>query len=133
VPSQHAIQTALGGYQSINDLILPTGRLGKQRDLAWQLLNEIPGVSCVKPKGALYLFVKLDPAIYPINDDEQFVLELLREEKLLVVQGTAFNWVKPDHFRFVFLPNLESLEDAIGRIAHFLEKRRKQKKAAAGG
>src|SRR3546814_1474864 len=99
VPSQHAIQTALGGYQSINDLTLPTGRLCKQRDLACKLLNDIPGVSCVKPQAALYLFVKLDPEVYPLADDEQFALELLREEKLLIVQGTAFNWVKPDHFR----------------------------------
>lgn len=126
VPAQHAIQTALGGYQSIDDLVLPTGRLGKQRDLAWKLLNDIPGVSCVKPQGALYLFVKLDPEVYPIEDDEQFVLELLREEKILVVQGTAFNWIKPDHFRFVFLQNQEALEDAIGRIARFLARRRKQ-------
>lgn len=126
VPSQSAIQTALGGYQSINDLVLPNGRLCKQRDLAWKLLSEIPGVSCVKPKGALYLFVKLDPDIYPISDDEQFALELLREERLLIVQGTAFNWPKPDHFRFVFLPNQEALEDAIGRIARFLARRRKK-------
>ncbi len=127
VPSQHAIQTALGGYQSIDDLVLPTGRLGKQRDLAWQLLNEIPGVSCVKPKSALYLFPRLDPEMYPIEDDEAFVLDLLRQEKVLVVQGTAFNWPKPDHFRIVFLPNPDDLRESIGRIGRYLERMRKKK------
>ncbi|MFN3714243.1 MAG: pyridoxal phosphate-dependent aminotransferase [Alcanivoracaceae bacterium] len=126
VPAQHAIQTALGGYQSIDDLVLPTGRLGKQRDLAWELLNEIPGVSCVKPKSALYLFPRLDPAIYPIEDDEAFALDLLRQEKVLVVQGTAFNWPKPDHFRIVFLPNADDLRESIGRIARYLERMRKK-------
>jgi alanine-synthesizing transaminase len=126
VPSQHAIQTALGGYQSIDDLILPTGRLGKQRELAWRLLNEIPGVSCVKPKSALYLFPRLDPDMYPIEDDEAFALDLLRQEKVLVVQGTAFNWPKPDHFRIVFLPNEDDLREAIGRIARYLERIRKK-------
>jgi len=95
VPSQHAIQTALGGYQSINDLILPGGRLLEQRDAAWEMLNDIPGVSCTKPKGALYLFPKLDPKIYPIHNDEKMVLDLLLQEKILVVQGTAFNWPWP--------------------------------------
>ena len=127
VPSQHAIQTALGGYQSIDDLVLPTGRLGKQRDLAWQLLNEIPGVSCVKPKSALYLFPRLDPEMYPIEDDEAFALDLLRQEKVLVVQGTAFNWPKPDHFRIVFLPNPDDLRESIGRISRYLERMRKKK------
>ena len=127
VPAQHAIQTALGGYQSIEDLVLPTGRLGKQRDLAWQLLNEIPGVSCVKPKSALYLFPRLDPQMYPIEDDEAFALDLLRQEKVLVVQGTAFNWPKPDHFRIVFLPNPDDLRESIGRIGRYLERMRKKK------
>ncbi len=127
VPAQHAIQTALGGYQSIDDLVLPTGRLGKQRDLAWQLLNEIPGVSCVKPKSALYLFPRLDPEMYPIEDDEAFALDLLRQEKVLVVQGTAFNWPKPDHFRIVFLPNPDDLREAISRIGRYLERMRKKK------
>ena len=121
VPAQHAIQTALGGYQSIKDLVLPTGRLGKQRDLAWKLLTDIPGVDCYKPLSALYLFPRLDPKIYPIKNDEQFVLDLLEQEKVLVVQGTAFNWASSDHFRIVFLPHEDELKTAIGRIAHFLE------------
>ena len=121
VPSQHAIQTALGGYQSINDLILPGGRLLEQRDAAWEMLNDIPGVSCTKPKGALYLFPKLDPKIYPIHNDEKMVLDLLLQEKILVVQGTAFNWPWPDHFRIVSLPRKDDLEMAIGRIANFLK------------
>ena len=105
VPGQMAIQTALGGYQSINDLVGPNGRLTRQRDLAWKMLTDIPGVTCVKPKGALYLFPKLDPVMYPIKDDEQFMLELLKEEKILLVQGSGFNWPHPDHFRVVFLPH----------------------------
>jgi alanine-synthesizing transaminase len=121
VPAQHAVQTALGGHQSIQDLVLPGGRLLEQRDLAWRLLNEIPGVSCVKPKGALYVFPRLDPAHYPIEDDERFVLDLLRAERMLVVQGTGFNWPRTDHLRIVTLPPVEMLEDAIGRLAHFLE------------
>ena len=121
VPSQHAIQTALGGYQSINDLILPGGRLLEQRDAAWEMLNDIPGVSCTKPKGALYLFPKLAPKIYPIHNDEKMVLDLLLQEKILVVQGTAFNWPWPDHFRIVSLPRKDDLEMAIGRIANFLK------------
>ncbi|KAA1420436.1 pyridoxal phosphate-dependent aminotransferase [Mumia zhuanghuii] len=121
VPSQYAIATALGGRQSINDLILPGGRLLEQRDRAYELLTAIPGVSVVKPKGALYMFPRLDPEVYPIADDEKFAYELLREQKLLVVQGTGFNWPTPDHFRLVTLPRVEDLEDAIGRIAHFLE------------
>ena len=120
VQGQHAIQTALGGYQSIDDLVLPTGRLGRQRDLAWELLTAIPGVSCVKPQGALYLFPRLDPKIYPIADDQQFILELLQQEKVLLVQGTGFNWIAPDHFRVVFLPNTDDLIEAISRIARFL-------------
>ncbi len=120
VPAQFAVQAALGGYQSINDLILPTGRLGMQRDLAHRLLNDIPGVSCVKPKGALYMFPRLDPAVYSIRDDQKLVLDLLLEKKLLLVQGTGFNWPDPDHFRVVFLPDVEMLSDAMGRLADFL-------------
>jgi alanine-synthesizing transaminase len=120
VPTQYAVQTALGGYQSINDLVLPGGRLVDQRDTAWRLLNEIPGVSCVKPMGALYAFPRLDPDVYPIVDDERFVLDLLRTEKLLVVQGTGFNWPRTDHFRVVTLPRVSDLEEAIGRIGRFL-------------
>ena len=126
VPGQFAIQTALGGYQSINDLVAPGGRLCKQRDLAYRLLTAIPGVTCVKPKAALYLFPRLDPKIYPIKDDQRFILELLEAEKVLVVQGTGFNWIHPDHFRVVFLPNPDDLTEAIGRIARFLEHYRKQ-------
>ncbi|MGB0128298.1 MAG: pyridoxal phosphate-dependent aminotransferase [Rhodocyclaceae bacterium] len=120
VPAQFAIQTALGGYQSIDDLVLPTGRLGKQRDLAWKLLTEIPGVTCVKPQAALYLFPRLDQKMYPIADDQQFILDLLLEEKVLLVQGSGFNWPHPDHFRVVFLPHEDDLTEAISRIARFL-------------
>ena len=126
VPGQMAIQTALGGYQSINDLIAPNGRLTRQRDLAWKMLTDIPGVTCVKPKGALYLFPKLDPKMYPIKDDEQFMLELLKEEKVLLVQGSGFNWPHPDHFRVVFLPHENDLAEAIGRVARFLEHYRRR-------
>ncbi|WP_396268431.1 pyridoxal phosphate-dependent aminotransferase [Ideonella sp.] len=125
-PGQMAIQTALGGYQSIKDLVAPGGRLCKQRDLAYELLTAIPGVSVVKPKAALYMFPRLDPKLYPIEDDQQFAYELLAEEKVLIVQGTGFNWPTPDHFRIVFLPNADDLTDAIGRIARFLESYRKQ-------
>jgi len=121
VPAQHAIQTALGGYQSINDLILPGGRLKEQRDTAFRLLNEIPGVSCQQASGAMYLFPKLDPEVYPIRDDEKFALELLKQQKMLISQGTAFNWIAPDHFRLVTLPAVRDIEDAVGRIAEFLE------------
>ena len=126
VPAQYAIQTALGGYQSIDDLVVPTGRLCKQRDLAHDLLTSIPGVSCRKPQAAMYLFPRLDPKIYPITNDQHFILELLLEEKVLVVQGTGFNWPHPDHFRVVFLPNLDDLQEAMGRIARFLEGFRKR-------
>lgn len=126
VPGQFAIQTALGGYQSIYDLVAPGGRLCRQRDLAWQMLTDIPGVSCVKPKAAMYLFPRLDPKLYPIDDDQQFILDLLLEEKVLLVQGTGFNWHHPDHFRVVFLPSVDDLTEAIGRIAHFLEQYRKR-------
>ena len=120
VPAQHAIQVALGGHQSINELILPGGRLLEQRDRAWELLNQIPGVSCTKPAGALYLFPRLDPKVHPIRDDERFAFDLLSEEKLLVVHGTGFNWPTHDHFRIVFLPRVEELEDAVGRLERFL-------------
>jgi alanine-synthesizing transaminase len=128
-PGQLAIQTALGGYQSINDLVAPTGRLCRQRDLAYELLSAIPGVSVVKPKAALYMFPKLDPKIYPIHDDQQFAYDLLSEQKVLIVQGTGFNWATPDHFRIVFLPNSDDLTEAIGRIAKFLEHYRKRHSA----
>ncbi len=119
-PGQLAIQTALGGYQSIDDLVAPGGRLARQRDLAHSLLTAIPGVTCVKPKAALYMFPRLDPAVYPIEDDQQFAYELLAEQKVLIVQGTGFNWPHPDHFRVVFLPNSDDLVEAMGRIATFL-------------
>jgi alanine-synthesizing transaminase len=120
VPAQHAIQVALGGYQSVNELILPGGRLHEQRDRTVELLNQIHGVSCTVPKGALYVFPRLDPKVYDIRDDERFALDLLREQKLLVVHGTGFNWPTPDHFRIVFLPRVEELEDAVGRLEKFL-------------
>lgn len=120
VPMQHAIQTALGGYQTINDLVAPGGRLYEQRNLAWEMLNAIDGVSCVKPQGAMYLFPKLDAKKFNIHDDQQFALDLLMKEKILIVQGTGFNWHQPDHFRVVFLPRQRDLKDAIGRLEHFL-------------
>ena len=120
-PGQLAIQTALGGYQSIDDLVAPGGRLARQRDLAHQLLTAIPGVTCVKPKAALYMFPRLDPKLYPIADDQQFAYELLAEQKVLIVQGTGFNWPRPDHLRVVFLPNSDDLIEAMGRIATFLD------------
>ncbi|MBQ0931291.1 pyridoxal phosphate-dependent aminotransferase [Ideonella sp. 4Y16] len=125
-PGQMAIQTALGGYQSIKDLVAPGGRLCKQRDLAYELLTQIPGVSVVKPQAALYMFPRLDPKMYPIEDDQQFAYELLADEKVLIVQGTGFNWPSPDHFRLVFLPNADDLTEAIGRIARFLDGYRKR-------
>jgi alanine-synthesizing transaminase len=126
VPGQWAIQTALGGYQSINDLIAEGGRLRRQRDLAYALITAIPGVSCVKPSAALYMFPRLDPDMYPIKNDQAFILELLQETKVMLVQGTGFNWAKPDHFRIVFLPHEDDLREAIGRIARFLEIYRKR-------
>jgi alanine-synthesizing transaminase len=126
VPGQWAIQTALGGYQSINELVGDGGRLRKQRDLAYELITAIPGVSCVKPTAALYMFPKLDPKVYPIQDDQQFFLELLEETKVMLVQGTGFNWPAPDHFRIVFLPHEDELREAIGRMARFLENYRKR-------
>lgn len=125
-PGQLAIQTALGGYQSIKDLVAPGGRLCKQRDLAYELLTRIPGVSVVKPKAALYMFPRLDPKVYPIEDDQQFAYDLLAEEKVLIVQGTGFNWPAPDHFRLVFLPNADDLAEAVGRIDRFLEHYRRR-------
>jgi alanine-synthesizing transaminase len=125
-PGQLAIQTALGGYQSIKDLVAPTGRLCRQRDLAYSLLTQIPGVSVVKPKAALYMFPRLDPKMYPIADDQQFAYELLAEEKVLIVQGTGFNWIDNDHFRLVFLPNSDDLTEAIARIERFLSNYRKR-------
>jgi alanine-synthesizing transaminase len=127
VPGQFAVQTALGGYQSIRDLVAPKGRLGRQRDLAHDLVTQIPGVTCVKPKAALYLFPRLDPKLYPIDDDERFVLDLLEQEKVLVVQGSGFNWPHPDHFRIVFLPNSDDLAEAIGALARFLDGYRRRR------
>lgn len=126
VPGQWAIQTALGGYQSINELIGPGGRLRRQRDLAYELITAIPGVTCVKPQAALYMFPRLDPKVYPIQDDRQFFLELLQETRVMLVQGTGFNWPQPDHFRIVFLPHEDDLREAIGRMARFLENYRKR-------
>jgi alanine-synthesizing transaminase len=125
-PGQFAIQTALGGYQSIHDLVGPGGRLLKQRDLAYKLLTDIPGVSVVKPRAALYMFPRLDPKIYPIADDQQFAYDLLAETKVLIVQGTGFNWIAPDHFRVVFLPNTDDMTEAFGRISRFLESYRRR-------
>lgn len=121
VPGQHAIQTALGGYQSINELIAPEGRLYRQRDLAYDLLTAIPGISCVKPRGAMYLFAKMDQGRFNIKDDEKMVLDLLTQEKILMVHGTAFNWPSPDHFRVVFLPHVDELTKAMGSISKFFE------------
>ncbi len=120
VPSQHAIQTALGGYQSIDDLVAPGGRLHEQRDAAWRMLNAIDGIDCFKPRGALYLFPRIDVDKFNITDDERFVYDLLVKEKVLLVQGSGFNWPKPDHFRIVFLPHIEDLEEALSRLERFL-------------
>jgi len=120
VPGQYAVQTALGGYQSIDDLVGEGGRLRRQRDLAYELITAIPGVSCVKPVAALYMFARLDPTMYPIADDREFFLDLLNETRVMLVQGTGFNWAAPDHFRIVFLPHEDDLREAIARIARFL-------------
>jgi alanine-synthesizing transaminase len=120
VPAQHAIQTCLGGYQSIEALVKPGGRLREQRDLAFKLLTAIPGVTCVPAAGAMYLFPRLDPEVYPIKSDEQFVLDLLQDQKILVSHGSAFNWPAPDHFRFVILPSVLDIEEAVRRISTFL-------------
>jgi alanine-synthesizing transaminase len=121
VPTQHAVQAALGGYQSINDLVAPGGRLHEQRNRAVALLNDIPGISCTTPKGALYLFPRIDTARFNIRDDEQFVLDFLQAEKVLLVHGRGFSWPEPDHFRIVFLPHVRDLEAGIGALARFLE------------
>lgn len=123
VPSQFAIQTALGGYQSINELVLPQGRLRKQRDLCYEKLTAIDGITCVKPKGAFYMFPKIDTKKYNVTDDQEFVLDLLIEQRVLLVQGSGFNWPHPDHFRVVFLPTVEELTQTIDKIALFLEHR----------
>ncbi|MFJ8625584.1 pyridoxal phosphate-dependent aminotransferase [Kitasatospora sp. NPDC093550] len=120
MPAQHAVAAALGGRQSIRDLVLPGGRLLASRDAAYELLNQIPGVSCVKPKGALYAFPRLDPKVHKIKDDAQMVLDLLRSQRILLVQGTGFNWPEPDHFRLVTLPRAEEITDAVTRIGDFL-------------
>ncbi len=130
-PGQLAIQTALGGYQSIKDLVAPAGRLCRQRDLAYDLLAQIPGVSVVKPKAALYMFPRLDARMYPVLNDQDFAYELLAEEKVLIVQGTGFNWKSPDHFRLVFLQDADNLSESIGRIARFLDGYRRRHRAAA--
>jgi len=122
VPAQFAVQTALGGYQSINELIMPGGRLREQRDIVWNMLTQIPGVSCVKPKGAIYMFPKLDPQMYPIADDQRFIQDLLEREKILLVQGSAFNVSDTQHLRVVFLPTVDVLQQAIGKIERFLGK-----------
>lgn len=122
VPAQLAIQTALGGYQSINELILPGGRLRDQRDLAYQMLNDIPGVSCTLPKGAIYMFPKLDPEKFKIQSDEKLILEFLLQEKVLMVQGSGFNIKDQQHFRIVFLPREDVLADALKKLSHFLSK-----------
>jgi len=124
VPGQWAIQAALGGYQSITELTGPGGRLRRQRDVAYDLITAIPGVTCMKPRAALYLFPRLDPAVYPIVDDRQFFLELLLQTRVMLVQGSGFNWPRPDHFRIVFLPHEDDLREAIGRMAQFLEQYR---------
>ena len=120
-PMQHAIQTALGGYQSINELILPGGRLLEQRNKAYEMLTQIPGITCVKPKGAMYLFPKIDTERYGIQDDMRFVLDLLLQEKVLLVQGSGFNWIRPDHFRIVTLPYVNQIEEALTKLARFLQ------------
>ena len=124
VPAQFAVQTALGGYQSINELILPGGRLKLQRDLTWELLSQIPGVSCVKPVGAIYMFPKLDPSVYRIENDVALIMDILEQEKILLVQGSAFNIQDSQHFRLVFLPREDELKQAVLQIARVLEQYR---------
>ncbi len=126
VPGQYAIQTALGGYQSINDLVREGGRLRRQRDLAYELISAIPGVSCVKPQAALYMFPRLDPKMYPIQDDRQFFMEVLRATRVMLVQGSGFNYPDNQHFRIVFLPHEDDLREAIARLARFLEQYRQR-------
>ena len=131
VPGQYAIQTALGGYQSIQELVREGGRLRRQRDIAWELVNAIPGVSCVKPQAALYMFPRLDPAVYPIDDDRQFFMQVLRATRVMLVQGSGFNMPDNQHFRLVFLPHEDELREAIGRLAGFLEHYRQRHAAPA--
>jgi len=131
VPGQWAIQTALGGYQSIHDLVKPGGRLRRQRDLAYELITQIPGVTCVKPQAALYMFPRLDPAMYPIADDRQFFMEVLRATRVMLVQGSGFNYPDNQHFRIVFLPHEDDLREAIGRLAGFLATYRQRHTQAA--
>jgi alanine-synthesizing transaminase len=126
VPGQYAIQTALGGYQSINELIGPGGRLRRQRDLAHELITAIPGVTCNKPQAALYMFPRLDSKVYPIADDRQFFLELLQQTRVMLVQGSGFNYPDNQHFRIVFLPHEDDLREAVNRIARFLDHYRKR-------
>lgn len=126
IPVQHAIQTALGGYQSINELIVPGGRLHEQREALYGRLTGIDGITCVKPQGALYMFPKIDVRKFNIKDDQKFCLDLLRQEKMLLVQGTGFNWIAPDHFRIVFLPQIEVINDACDRLERFLKTYRQQ-------
>jgi alanine-synthesizing transaminase len=126
VPAQFGVQTALGGYQSVEELLLPTGRLNKQRKLAVEMLNAMPGIHCHSPDGAIYLFPRMDRERFNIVDDEKFVYDLLMKEKILLVQGTAFNWPDPDHFRIVFLPNVDELEPALDRLGKFLADYRQQ-------
>ncbi|MBE9497951.1 pyridoxal phosphate-dependent aminotransferase [Streptomyces sp. GKU 257-1] len=121
MPAQHAVAAALGGRQSIEDLVLPGGRLCEQRDAAYELLTDIPGVSCVRPRGAIYAFPRLDPKVYKVKDDRQMVIDLLRAEKIMIVHGTGFNWPEPDHFRIVNLPSVTELRDAVTRIGRFLD------------
>ncbi|MBQ6657595.1 MAG: pyridoxal phosphate-dependent aminotransferase [Ottowia sp.] len=132
VPGQYAIQTALGGYQSIQELVREGGRLRRQRDVAWELINAIQGVSCVKPQAALYMFPRLDPAVYPIEDDRQFFMQVLRATRVMLVQGSGFNMPDNQHFRLVFLPHEDELREAIGRLAQFLEHYRQRHTAPAG-
>jgi alanine-synthesizing transaminase len=131
VPGQWAIQTALGGYQSINDLVRPGGRLRRQRDLAYELITQIPGVTCVRPQAALYMFPRLDPEMYPIADDRQFFMEVLRATRVMLVQGSGFNYPDNQHFRIVFLPHEDDLREAIGRLAGFLAAYRQRHAKAA--
>ena len=126
VPAQSIVQTALGGYQSVNNYIVPGGRVYEQRDYIYKALNEIPGISAVKPKAAFYIFPKLDVKKFNIQDDEKFALDLLREKKLLIIHGGGFNWNQPDHFRIVYLPRIEVLKDAMGSLADFLQYYRQQ-------
>jgi alanine-synthesizing transaminase len=121
MPAQHVVAAALGGRQSINDLVLPGGRLLEQRDMVHDLLTQIPGVTCVKPKGAIYAFPRLDPKVFKIKDDREMVLDLLRAEQIMIVHGTGFNWPDPDHFRIVNLPPVGELQDAVTRIGNFLD------------